>query len=298
MVSMKTRSFLLAAVLFLSSCEKDIDIELDEREVSLVVDASIENGRPPVVILSRSLGYFNRIDPQVLAQSFVRDAVVHVSDPQSRARLKEDSITVAGGNRVRFYTVDAGSLPFFIGRTDTKYLLEIEAEGKKYTASTTIPPFKRTIDSLWWEPLRGPLEPGDSAKALLMLRGTDKPGLGSYIRYFTSVGRGPFLPGFNSVFDDQVIDGTTYTVTVDKGIDRNAGFEPDDTFFKRGDTVTLKLCDIDKATYDFWRTLEFSYQSVGNPFSNPVKVLGNVSGGALGSFSGYAAQFRTLVIPR
>lgn len=290
--------FILAVSLFLASCEKDVDLALDAREESLVVDASIENGGVPFVILSRSLGYFSKIDPQVLSASFVRNAVVHVSDSRTRTRLVQDSMALPGGNRLVYYTADPRSPQAIIGRTDTRYVLEIEAGGRTYTASTTIPPFKRVIDSLWWEPLKGALEPEDSAKALLMLRGTDKPGLGSYVRYFTRVNRGAFLPGFNSVYDDQIIDGTTYTVSVDKGVDRNGDFEPDDLFFKRGDTVTLKLCDIDKQTYDFWRTLEFTYQSVGNPFSNPVKVLGNVSNGALGCFSGYAAQFRTLVIPK
>jgi hypothetical protein len=60
--------------------------------------------------------------------------------------------------------------------------------------------------------------------------------------------------------------------------------------------VTLKLCNIDKATYDFWRTMEFAYSSVGNPFSSPTKVLSNISGGALGYFGGYAAQFKTIII--
>jgi len=60
----------------------------------------------------------------------------------------------------------------------------------------------------------------------------------------------------------------------------------------------LKLCNIDKATYDFWRTFEFNFQSIGNPFSSPIKVLGNISGNALGYFGGYAAQYRTLIIPK
>jgi hypothetical protein len=171
-------------------------------------------------------------------------------------------------------------------------------EGRKYQASTLIPAFNRRIDSLWWEPLKLPQSAEDSQKAVLMLRGTDKPGLGSYIRYFTKTNNGPYLPGGNSVFDDQVIDGTTYTVTVDKGVDKNAPASRDDAYFNRGDTVMFKLCDIDRQTYDFWRTLEFSFQSVGNPFSSPVKVLGNVSGGALGCFSGYAAQYRRVIIPR
>jgi len=44
--------------------------------------------------------------------------------------------------------------------------------------------------------------------------------------------------------------------------------------------------------------MEFSYSSIGNPFSSPTKVLGNISDGALGYFGGYASQFRTIVIPK
>lgn len=131
-----------------------------------------------------------------------------------------------------------------------------------------------------------------------MLKGRDRPGLGDYIRYYTRVGKGPFLPGFNSVFDDQIIDGTSYTVTVDKGFDRNTEFSDSTAYFRKGDTVTVKVCNIDKVTYDFWRTYEFSFQSIGNPFSSPTNILGNISNGALGYFGGYAAQHRSVIIPK
>ena len=59
----------------------------------------------------------------------------------------------------------------------------------------------------------------------------------------------------------------------------------------RGDSVTVKLANIDKATYDFWRTMEYNYQSIGNPFSSPTVVMSNISNDALGYFGGYAAQY-------
>jgi hypothetical protein len=43
--------------------------------------------------------------------------------------------------------------------------------------------------------------------------------------------------------------------------------------------------------------MEFNYSSIGNPFSSPTKVLGNIKGGALGYFGGYAVQYSTIVIP-
>jgi hypothetical protein len=44
--------------------------------------------------------------------------------------------------------------------------------------------------------------------------------------------------------------------------------------------------------------MEFAYQSVGNPFSSPTKVLSNIKGNALGYFAGYASQYRTIIIPK
>jgi hypothetical protein len=291
--------FIALISLMLASCEKDITIDLRQKESSLVVDASIENGQPPFVILSSSLGYYDRIDPKVLASSFVRKAEVYVSDGVRKVRLKEDSTRIGTGFWLVHYSIDpTDPVNALLGRLGTSYTLDIRTGGKVYRAVTTIPAITRRIDSLWWERIRRPQDAADSNRAILMLKGTDKPGLGSYIRYFTQVNSEPFLPGTNSVFDDQVVDGTTYTVEVDRGVSRNEAFDPDNDYFQRGDTVVFKLCEIDKATYDFWRTLEFSFQSVGNPFSNPIKVLGNVSGGALGSFSGYAAQYRSLIIPK
>jgi hypothetical protein len=59
----------------------------------------------------------------------------------------------------------------------------------------------------------------------------------------------------------------------------------------------VKFTNIDKATFDFWRTMEYSYSSIGNPFASPTTVQGNIKG-ALGYFGGYAAQYKRLIIPR
>jgi hypothetical protein len=131
-----------------------------------------------------------------------------------------------------------------------------------------------------------------------MVKAFDQPGFGDYVRYFTRRNSEIFYPGLNSVYDDQVIDGTSYTVQVERGVNRNETREEGYSFFDKGDTMTLKICNIDKATYDFWRTMEYTYQSVGNPFSSPTKVLSNIHGGGLGYFGGYAAQYRTIIIPR
>jgi hypothetical protein len=85
---------------------------------------------------------------------------------------------------------------------------------------------------------------------------------------------------------------------VEKGVDRNKDINLEQyAFFDRGDSIAVKYCNIDKATYDFWRTIEYSYSAIGNPFASPSKVLSNIKGGGLGYFGGYAAQYKTLVVP-
>jgi len=294
---MKTKLlFFLIAASALTGCERAVEFKLDETATKLVVEATIENGQAPIVLLSRSLGFFSRVDPATLSNSFVHNAEVYVSNGTLTHRLKEYSVPLGGGLNFYYYSVDPASpSTLFSGELRKQYALRIIAEGKEYTATTNIPDTTRRIDSLFWKqaPAGNPAE-----KVAVMVRAYDQPGFGDYVRYFTKRNSEPFYPGLNSVFDDQIIDGSSYEVQVERGVDRNSDISEGYSFFNKGDTVTLKLCNIDKATYDFWRTMEFNYVSVGNPFSTPTRVLGNISAGALGYFGGYAAQYHSIIIPR
>lgn len=292
-----TRLLTIASILLLFiSCERAVDFDLDEVEPKLVVEATIENDQPPIVYLSQSLGYFSSIDQATLAASFVRNAEVYVSDGTLTHKLKEYAIPVSGGYTFYYYSNDPASpATAFTGKLKTNYTLRIVTGGKQYTATTRIPDTTRRIDNFYWKqsPAGNPPE-----KVLAMIKAYDPPGFGDYVRYFTKRNSEPFYPGLNSVYDDQIIDGTTYEVQVERGVLRTGSVPEGYSFFDKGDTVTLKLSNIDKATYDFWRTMEFTYASVGNPFSSPTRVMSNINGGALGYFGGYASQFRTIIIPR
>jgi len=286
----------LLFVVFLMGCEKDINLSVNEVSPKLVVDAQIENGVAPTVVLTKSLGYFNTISPQQLLNMFERNATVRITvNNGTTVPLQETAIPLAPGVNAYVYTTNA-----LVGNFNTTYKLDIQlATGEKYTATTTIPALTKTMDSLWWQP--APQNP-DPSRVAMFGRFTDPPGLGNYIRYFTKVNREPFFPGFTSVFDDQVVDGTTYSIQFPKGFDKNSLRDTIDFdavgFFNKGDTATIKFCNIDKATFDFWRTWEYNYSILGSPFATPIRVLNNVNNGALGNFSGYAAQYRTIIIPR
>ncbi|MCX6324324.1 MAG: DUF4249 domain-containing protein [Sphingobacteriales bacterium] len=284
----------LLLILWLSACEKNIEFDLEDAPPVLVVDAQIENDKAPVVVLTKSLSYFSEISPEILAASFVRNATVTISNGSLTHQLKEYAIPLIPGYTAYYYSIDSSNLSTaFNGAFNTTYVLSITSEGKSYTATTKIPLLTSVPDSFFFK--IAPQNP-DTNKRVMLIRASDPPGLGNYARYFTKRNQGALLPGENSVFSDEVIDGTSYEAQLPQGIDRNNPPTEDEQFYLKGDTVTLKFCNIDRNTYLFWNTWEFAYQSIGNPFAQPNKVLGNISNGALGSFCGYAASIRTRIV--
>jgi hypothetical protein len=277
-----------------SACEKDISVQLPQQYPQLVVEGRIESGMYPQVILTRSLNYFSKIDPEVLTNAFVHNAVVTVSDGRKTMNLKE--VAVDSGN-VRFfiYTADRRSGPGnFTGKVSGTYTLHIDADNKTYQSVTTIPQRGLRLDSIWWALVR---PDDDTLRARLWVKITDVPAFGNYARYFTRTNRQPYFPGLNSVMDDQLVNGTTFETPVDAGVNKNEKPPAYYSLFNLGDTITLKFCNIDKATWDFWRTVDFAFNSNGNPFSTPTRILGNVPG-ALGYWGGYATTYKSIIISK
>jgi hypothetical protein len=82
--------FFLFSISF-ASCEKDITIKLDPTTTDLVVDASIENDKYPMVVLSKSLAYFSQLSTAALSASYVHGAYVTMNNGSITGQLKEDS---------------------------------------------------------------------------------------------------------------------------------------------------------------------------------------------------------------
>lgn len=291
---MKKWGFLVSAFLLVLACEKTVQLQPEVQAPKLVVEAQIETGQAPYVVLSNSLNYFSTIDAATLNNTYVNGAKITVNDGNRTVLLKEYTVPLTGGYTFSYYSTDPANAMY--GEQGKTYRLKIETGGQVYQSQTQIPVLAKKIDSLWWK--KAPFNT-DTNKVVLMSRVTDPPGYGNYIRYFTKTNRGEFYPGMNSVFDDQIIDGKTYDIQIDQGVTKNEKVKFEDYgYFKRGDTVIVKMCNIDKASFEFWKTWEFAWQSVGNPFSTPGKVTGNIDNQALGSFCGYAVQYKSLIIPK
>lgn len=298
------RIIILAFLLLtFSSCEKNVDFSTQQQAPTLVVDGVIEDGQAPQIVLTKSLDYFSNINVTTALNSFVHNATVTINNGTTTHQLKETEVNIGAGYKLYYYSIDSTNLSTaFVGEQNKTYSLKIVVNGQEYTSQTTIPFLTKKCDSLWWQKDNNV----KNCDSCVTLNGkfTDPPMLGNYIRYFTKVNSEPTYPGEKSAFDDQVVNGTTYTVAIEKALDKNfLRNRKDEKYpypekFVKGDTITLKFTNTDKATYNFWNTWEFAYQALGNPFSTPNKVLGNISNGALGAFCGYAAQYKTIIVPK
>ena len=63
-------------MVILAGCSKTINIQPDVQAPKLVVEAQIESGQAPIVILLTSLNYFSEIDQLALANSYVHGAKI------------------------------------------------------------------------------------------------------------------------------------------------------------------------------------------------------------------------------
>ncbi len=279
-----------------ASCEKEVNIDLESSPSQLVVQGSIENGRPPFVVLTNSFGFFSTINLSTFQNVFVHGAHVEVSDGTKTVVLKEYAVDTSGGGRFSVYSCDTSSLPSVLfGELGKSYTLRITVDGKSYSSVTKIP-YPKGLDSVWFgEPVfTGPKTP----KNALEMFGTytDPDTIGNYVRYFTQRNQDREYPG--AIFTDELVNGKRISnVDLFAGYNDSVGVRLDSVvYFYPGDVVTLKWCEIDKGVYNFWNTYQFAIQSSGNPFASPINVTSNVSNGALGVWAGYGSIYMHFVV--
>ena len=292
-------SIIALVFLFHTSCEKEVNIKLDNGQSRLVVEGAIETGLPPYVFLTESIGYFAKIDLATLQNSFVHNALVKVSDGVKTITLKEYSFdTGINGNKFYFYSVDTSMPPseWILGEVEKFYTLSIEVNGQTYQSTTKIPNPTQLDSVITALPPVIPQNNPDARQIKVFFKDPDT--LGNYMRYFTKRNNEPYYPGLNSVYPDEIINGTQFETTLDAGENRNRSELSFDSlgFFHPGDTVVLKWCAIDKAVYDFYSTFEFAISTIGSPFASPIRVRTNISNNALGVWAGYGSVYTTLVI--
>jgi hypothetical protein len=313
---MKRIATILFILSILTSCTKEIEIDIPGYQEQVVIDGSIETGMPPLVLLSRSKDIYSPTNLQAFLEGFVTGATVTVSDGINSVQLEEvctdnlppgsEAIAAAifgipESELVNYhlcaYTTFNTSIWGQVGKT---YALTVSFEGKTYTSSTTIEQ-PSSLNSLYWKQDGDLTNYGYSWATL-----TDTPN--KYDAYKWEVKRintgidgqpidKVFTKTFSPVFDDDFFDGLTFDFFYENPTVWEDNTVPDEYkgYYKIGDTVVVKLSKMDRYVFNFMEKKYIQLATAGNPFATPTNIPSNIEGGALGVWAGYSPSFDTLI---
>ena len=280
-------SFALILVMLLTSCERDITVDLPVPEQKIVVEGYIEIGKKAVVTLTKSAAFFAPVDSASLLSYLILNAFVTVSDGTITDTL---TLSIDTNNYIPlFYQSHT-----ILGQVGKTYWLSVIADGKTVTSVTTIPQ-PVPLDSVWFK-----IQEGRDSLGYAWAHLTDPGTIGNCYRWFAKRLHKDkrFLAPIGSVFEDKFINGKSFDFAYNRAHEPNSTAEDDNNdehgFFKRGDTIAIKFCAIDRAHFDFWRIEEIQTANNGNPFAAPAPIQSNINGG-LGVWGGYAATYDTIV---
>lgn len=316
--------FWLSLLALLAACEEEYIPDTVFVEPSIVVEGYIEqadNALPPYVILTRSSPYLATLDSAAINALFVHGADVRVTDGVDTVRLTEvclsdlASIDTAlsqsvaqgfgfGGSTagINFcFYVDANAFisgqPSLDIRTGGRYDLIIDVEGKRITATTTMPRYV-PIDSFRVE--NHPNYPANDSLVQVYGSFTDPAAEENYYRIFTKRNREPMYAASSlgtgtSVTDDKIFNGQSFQFDVLRGQPLTSEFDFQTFgYFWRGDTVVVRGSSLDYEHFRFWQTVEFNTSSQG-PFGSYVRIKSNINGG-LGIWGAISYQDYTIVV--
>ena len=251
------------AIVFISSCEKVIDLKLDEASSALVIEGTVNNRiDTQVVRISRS----SAITSQT-AFAGVSGANVTVTDHNGQIYVfRERAPGIYSSRR----------LPGQPGKT---YLLTVVYEDKEYKASSTMPS-QTLLDSVQITNTTFFSEERKSVQVLY----SDPPQIKNSYRFTLTINgiRSRDIFSFNDDFNDgNYVSREIFDNDVD---------------LKSGDLVDIEMQCIDPFVYRYWQGLDQN-QNRGGASITPANPVSNISNGALGYFSAHTQQFVRIEIP-
>lgn len=304
--------YFFIVMFMLSSCEEPFVPENLQQQPQIVVEGFIEAGdgaNPAYLVMTKTLPFLSNISSETLNNNYISGAKVTLSDGSKTINLTElcfkdlpPALKTEAAKILGFKVADNAFIPnvcFYAdlnvampGQAGKTYQIEILTEGKKITASTTIP-MPVSLDSLRFIPNAGA---NQDSFLLLTSKLADPKNQQNFYRYQVKMGDGPFItPGGGSLFDDRLFNGQNFRLNLPRPGGDGESFNIT-TFglYPVGKETTVRWINMDQSLFDFWNTLEFSINNQG-PFSTYTRVKTNVKG-ALGVWGGlYAKNYKLIV---
>jgi hypothetical protein len=259
--------FILLSILFLlNSCEKVLEFDLSESKEVIVIEASITGNRGPfTVLISKTSPYFG-----IQSTNLVSGAKV--------------SIKAEKGNPKYFTETSPGvyKLEKTIAMPGFWYIMDVEYEGIHYTARSFLHEPVPIVDlTLSYFDGFGFFDSGYKINCFLR----DPADKENYYRIKYAVNGKPMDDSEEiSLYSDKLFDGKV------------VGLGQRSVVFSEKDTLMVELQAIDKATYDYFTTLESISGNVLEQSASPANPISNFNNGALGYFSAYSFDRRMLII--
>lgn len=256
---------LYSLILFFTSCEDVIEIDLDSIDPKLVIEGTINDIDDQCILrLSKTGDYF---EPGIYPA--VSDATVTITDNNG---IIIDFVESEPG----IYT--SGSIQAIENHT---YTLHVWSERENYMAEVTMPP-KVNIDSLSFEetPLIFEFDEGYVVNCHLH----DPIEQRNYYR----------LKAYN-IHDTKKANDSEFVFYDDIVNGNDIEMQWDVEQYQPQDTVVVELQTLAKSTYDYYFTL-FSITGKGFSSSNPANPETNLDNAALGFFGAYTISRDTIVI--
>jgi hypothetical protein len=265
---MKNCNIILLAVLSIfsfASCEKVIDIKLDDAEPRLVISGAISDvDSIPIIKITETISYNQ---PNNFPE--IQDATVIVRDDLGTI----DTFVARSTAGYRGVTLGAP------GRT---YSLSILYDAQEYNATVKMPQ-PVNIDSVTIEAINTP----GGEFPLLSTYFQDPPGEKNYY-YLNYLINGEDSGDFSFLSDD-LRDGEE--IVVGTISDDYEGVGP-------GDTITVQLQSIDASMYEYYRTREALEDGGGSGLgsSTPDNPTSNITNRALGYFNVYSQTEKDFIL--
>jgi len=266
----KMKHSILAAlsIIFFASCEKVINVDLNDANPKIVIEAGLYEGTHVFKVhITKTISYFNNgIAPTI------DNANVTLSD---RINPAKTLIPVGDG----WY-----ELLNCTATNNTTYELNVVAEGKTYTASSYLP-VSPVLDSLTYKDFGGGFGGGNFDPYLMTAHFQDSVGVANYYRLIVTKNDSLQNKPFDLfVFDDKIRDGQYIEVPVFSA------------FCDIGDTMDVELVSMDEKVYDYYITFGEIITGDANNSAAPANPNSNWSNKALGYFGAYSIQRKSIRI--
>jgi hypothetical protein len=273
-------AFAIINLLAFSSCEKVIDIDLNESDNKLVIEGKINNDGECTVKLSQVKNY-----NQDNEFPGITDAIVIINDNQGNLDTLEQGIAGI------YYSEE------IIGTPGVTYSLKVIWNNEVYTSTCRMPELVQ-IDSL---SLRREVFFVDTT-LITIVHFNDPANTNNYYRYRYSlndlsintdyfVESDKFYNGLNVETRIPIFELNPNGGPGEPGGPGNPGPGP-----IIPDTIKVEMWGIDKSMELYYRTLSSTIEAASGQQAAPANPESNITGGAIGYFSAYSISKASIAI--